>query len=208
MYGLLLVIVLLVVTAIAAMAYIHTLSSHIAELEIQNTTIKTQLSSYQRSLCSNASNSIMQSNQLTKYYVISGGYARTYQVYTPNNYDPSVRYPVVISFDGIEGSGSRMEAYSGLDALPVILAYPDPLLGKQGFTSWGGAPYSVAGERDVQFVRTLLDAMPASYCTDTTRTCTVGMSNGGSLLLWAVGLETKSVQSLVYLGHITKLVSS
>lgn len=178
--GTILLSALFVFAVVAAVAHFQSQSSHIAQLESQNAAMKMQLNSYKRTLCSSASNVTVGANPLTKYDIQSGGHARTYQVHTPNNYDPSVRYPVVISFDGIEGSGARMEAYSGLDVLPAILVYPDALPGKQGFTSWEGAPYSITGERDVQFVSTLLEVLPSQYCTDSTRTYAVGMSNGGA----------------------------
>ena len=170
---------LLVVSSVLLIVKIQSLSSYVAVLEKQATTQTAQLSTFERTLCLNKSETIPIA-QLSKYTLQSAGFARSYRVHTPNNYDPSVRYPIIMSFDGIEGSGNRIETYSGLDALPAIVVYPDALLGARGFTSWDGAPYSVDGERDVQFVHDLLDALPAQYCVDTTRVFAVGMSNGGS----------------------------
>lgn len=158
---------------------IQSLSSYVAVLEKQTSTQTAQLSTFERTLCSDKA-AASPVTQLSKFNVQSAGYARSYQVHTPNNYDSSVRYPVIMSFDGIEGSGNRIEAYSGLDALPAIMVYLDALPGKSGFTSWDGAPYSVDGNRDVQFVRSLLEVLPSQYCIDTTRVFAVGMSNGGS----------------------------
>ena len=137
-----------------------------------------QVSEYQQAYCTNDF-SITTANTTTKYQLSSDGYARTYRVHTPKNYDPSVRYPVVINFDGIGGSGSRMESYSGVDSLPVIAVYPDSIRGREGYTAWQGAPYSLKGNYDVQFVRDILDAIPSNYCTDSTNVFAIGMSNGG-----------------------------
>lgn len=181
---------LLVVAVVLLIVKIQSLYSYVAVLEKQATTQTAQLSTYERTLCSNTA-AVSPIAQLSKFNLQSAGYGRSYQVHTPNNYDPSVRYPVIMSFDGIEGSGNRIEAYSGLDALPAIMVYPDSLPGKNGFTSWDGAPYSISGERDVQFVHDLLQALPVQYCVDTTRVFVVGMSNGGSFAT-IVGCELGS----------------
>jgi polyhydroxybutyrate depolymerase len=174
------------------------LSGRISNLEKQADKTTQQLALYERTLCSNDA-PITQANSLSKYTIESAGLQRTYQVHTPSNYDQSVRYPVIISFDGIEGSGNRMEAYSSLDTLPVITVYPDSLSGKRGFTSWQGAPYSAEGDRDVQFVSDILSALPSQYCTDTTRIFAVGMSNGGAFAMiagCALGNQIKAVASV------------
>lgn len=158
---------------------IQVLNGRVGELEAQAITLQTQLATYERTLCSGDANAIG-ANAVQKYTIRSAGYQRTYQVHTPVNYDPSVRYPVVLSFDGIEGSGGRMRAYSSLDALPAIVVYPDALQGTKGYTAWQGAPYSVSGERDIQFVRQILEILPSHYCIDSTKQFAVGMSNGGS----------------------------
>lgn len=164
---------------IAQAIHVNTTASRMAALELQKATAAARIVAYDKSRCENNA-SIMEANTLTKYSIESGGYTRSYNVHTPAAYDPARRYPVVISFDGIEGSGLRMEGYSGLDTLPAIVVYPDALAGKQGFTAWQGAPYSVDGERDVQFVKDLVTKVTTDYCVDTDRTFAVGMSNGGS----------------------------
>lgn len=137
-----------------------------------------QASEYQKAYCT-ASFSAVKANTTTTYTMSSDGYARAYRVHTPRDYDPTVRYPMILNFDGIGGSGSRIEAYSHIDSLPVIAVYPDSLRGKQGFTAWQGAPYSLKGDYDTQFVRDLLTTVPENYCVDSTNVFAVGMSNGG-----------------------------
>jgi len=179
--------ILLALIVVGLILQLQLLSSRISTLENQTSNQTAELTSYKRTLCSNK-DAVTPVSQLTKYNLDSAGYVRSYQVHTPNNYDPSVRYPVILSFDGIEGSGGRMERYSGLDTLPAVVVYPDSLPGKKTFTAWEGAPYSVDGERDVQFVHELLQTLPSQYCVDSTRIFAVGMSNGG-LFATIVGCE-------------------
>jgi len=195
LYSALTVSAVLVLVVIGMLLHWQVLSSRIAMLEKEGSVRASQLATYERSLCS----TVTEVGKLTKYSIQSAGYDRTYQVHTPDNYDPSVRYPVIISFDGIEGSGNRMEGYSGLDGLPALVVYLDALPGKGGFTAWEGAPYSVEGDRDVQFVSDTLKTLPSQYCTDSTRTYAVGMSNGGAFATTVgckLGDQIKAVASV------------
>ncbi len=164
---------------VGLLVHIQTLTGRIATLETQSSIKEEQLVSYERSLCSNDF-SLTQANNAKTYTMQVNGEQRSYTIHTPDTYDASQRYPVIFSFDGIEGSGSRMRSYSHLDALPAIIVYPDALVGTKGYTAWQGAPYSVEGGRDVEFVRKLLDTIPSQYCVDATQLFAVGMSNGGS----------------------------
>jgi|GEM_PF-2807106 len=198
LYGALAVGVALVLIVIGLLLHVQSLSSRVATLESQTASASTQLKSYERSLCSNSSSGV-EIEPLSKYSIDSAGYTRTYQVHTPANYDPSVRYPVIVSFDGIEGSGTRMEGYSGLDELPAVVIYPDSLPGKLGFTAWEGAPYSVDGDRDMQFVSDILKTVPSKYCVDSMRIYAVGMSNGGAFATTVgckLGDQIKAVASV------------
>lgn len=169
---------MLLLVVVFLLVHTQSLSLRLIELETKNAKMALEASTYKRSYCTNTF-PITKSNVITRYRVQSAGYARTYRVHTPKNYDPSVRYPMVLSFDGIGGSGSRIESYSRIDSLPVVAVYPDSLHGRQGFTAWQGAPYSLKGDYDIQFVRDMLDTVPSNYCTDSTKVFAVGMSNGG-----------------------------
>jgi polyhydroxybutyrate depolymerase len=134
-----------------------------------------------------------------RYSISSGDRVRTYNVHTPTHYDPRVRYPVIINFDGIGGSARHIEAYSGIDKLPVISVYPDATLTNDGYTAWQGAPYSKTGVDDVRFVRDILEQLPSRYCTDVTRVFAVGMSNGGGFVALAaceLGDRLRAVASI------------
>jgi polyhydroxybutyrate depolymerase len=176
-FGIIANLVLIVVITLL-LVRVNALNRQITDLTVQVATSTERLDSLQRAYCTTTFDAI-QANQVAIHHVTSAGYERSYRVHTPKNYDPSVRYPVVVSFDGMEGSGMRIEGYSGLDTLPVIAVYPDALVGKRGFTAWQGAPYALDGTRDIQFVKDLLDTLPSQYCVDSTSVVAVGMSNGG-----------------------------
>ncbi len=197
-YGLLAAVAILLGIISLLLLHSSSLAVRINTLEKQVDQTNRQLASFERTLCSDT-RSVVHADTITKYTMESAGFQRTYQVHTPKDYDRSVRYPVIISFDGIEGSGDRMEAYSHLDTLPAITVYPDSLPGKRGFTSWQGAPYSTEGDRDIQFVGDILSLLPSHYCIDSTRTFAVGMSNGGSFATiagCALGSQIKAVASV------------
>lgn len=128
------------------------------------------------------------STQSTSYTISDGTQPRTYRVHTPDNFDPQARYPVIISFDGVAGSGKRIESFSGLDTLPAIVVYPDSLVGTRGKTAWEGAPYSPPKADDMQFIKNILDHVSENYCVDSSHVFTVGMSNGGGFAV-LVGCE-------------------
>ena len=48
--------------------------------------------------------------------------------------------------------------------------------------SWQGAPYSIPGVNDTQFISDLIDFLPSRYCIDTTRIYATGKSNGGGFV--------------------------
>ncbi len=182
----LIVIAAVILIAVAGLLFrIQSLSSQVVSLEEAAGRASDRIASYSRTHCTEVPQSLVASDSTKEYIVTSSGQQRTYQVHTPENFDPTVRYPVIISFDGMEGSADRIEGYSGINTLPVIAVYPDALVGKGGFTAWQGAPYSLDGDYDIQFMRDLLDALPAHYCIDTTKVFALGMSNGGGFAMIA-----------------------
>ncbi len=160
------------------------LRSRIAQLELKLSATEKQVMLQRNAFCSDAY-TYRAGNMTTRHTIDVDGQLRNYIVHTPLHYDPSVRYPVILSFDGIDGSGSQMEEYSGLNSLPALVVYPDSLPGIQGFTAWQGAPYSLQGDYDIQFVRQLLDTLPSQYCADSANIFAVGMSNGGGFAVLA-----------------------
>ena len=157
---------------------IQSLTAQLESLESRHEQRGEELASYERSRCQVAPAPVL-ADTTARHALESAGFARSYQVHTPKNYDPNIRYPVIVNFDGIGGNGGNIEGYSGVNELPVIAVYPDALPGKTGFTAWQGAPYSVEGDRDIAFVRDILNQLPATYCIDKTKVFAIGMSNGG-----------------------------
>jgi len=171
--------------------HIQTLSQKINLLEAQVAQAERAAAAFNRSFCSTGAAEVRDGVTI-RHTIQVGDTARTYQVHTPPSYDPSIRYPVVVNFDGIEGSGERMEAYSGMDNLPVIAVYPDSVDGPLGFSAWQGAPYSREGEYDTTFIEAMLDELPSNYCVDNGRIFATGMSNGGGFaMLAACGLPDR-----------------
>lgn len=157
-----------------------------------------EIATYTRLTC--AKTPIVQTaSTTTEHTLASDGMVRSYRVHTPSSYDPSIRLPVVLSFDGIDGSGAQMQSYSGLDQLPAIVVYPDSLPSVQGFTAWQGAPYSQPGVDDISFVKAILGDVATNYCTDPAKVYAVGMSNGGafaSLVGCELGDSIRAVASV------------
>ncbi len=119
-------------------------------------------------------------NATEEYEITSADRQRTYSVHVPAGYRANARYPIILNFDGIDGSGERMQRYSYLDTLPAITVYLDSITGVEGFTAWQGAPYSPKNSGDVEFVADVLEALPNNYCINSAEVFAVGMSNGGA----------------------------
>lgn len=169
---------------VGLLLHVKMLSLEIETLEREVATLSVEADAYDRSFCSTVGLHAKDATT-TRFSLESNGQQRTYQVHTPRNYDPTIRYPVVVNFDGIDGNGARMERYSGINELPVIAVYPDSLPGKTGFTAWQGAPYSLDGDYDIAFVRQMMQSLPSQYCIDSARVFAVGMSNGGGFAMIA-----------------------
>lgn len=108
----------------------------------------------------------------------SGGYQRSYLIHLPVSYRSWQPTPVVLAFHGRKGDGTDIEAFSGIDALPVIAVYPVGLPGEANEPAWQGAPYQPPSD-DVLFVSDLLDRLQSTLCVDPVRIYATGKSNGG-----------------------------
>lgn len=126
-----------------------------------------------------------QSNQSYSTTLISGGIPRRYRVHTPPSYTSDQRYPVIVAFDGLNGTSERAEHESGLNNTPALTVYPDAYEDAAGVRAWQGAPYSPAGVNDVQFVDEILTRISQDYCIDSEKVYTVGMSNGAGIAFLA-----------------------
>jgi poly(3-hydroxybutyrate) depolymerase len=110
----------------------------------------------------------------------SDGRERTVQLHLPDGYRGDRAWPVVLVFHGRGNTGAGTEAFSGLDALPAIVAYGNGVVGTGDGDrqAWEGAPYSAPGVDDVAYTNDLLDTLESELCVDTRRVYATGKSNG------------------------------
>ncbi|HEV6953438.1 MAG TPA: poly(3-hydroxybutyrate) depolymerase [Promicromonospora sp.] len=110
----------------------------------------------------------------------SGGRERTVQLHLPDGYRSDRPWPVVLVYHGRGNTGAGTEAFSGLDALPAIVAYGNGVVGTGDGErqAWEGAPYSAPGVDDVAYTTDLLDTLEDELCVDTRRVYATGKSNG------------------------------
>ncbi len=167
----------------AQLAYVQSLNKIVEMTEARTAQTNRELAEYRASHC--VGREKIQTHAAAAYSVNSAGHERTYHVHVPDSYNPSNRYPVIVNYDGIDGGGLKMEGYSNVDSLPVIAVYPDSLMGTSGFTAWQGAPYSLAGDYDVQFTKAMMNEVKQQYCVDDAKVFGIGMSNGGGFVVIA-----------------------
>lgn len=110
----------------------------------------------------------------------SDGRERTVQLHLPDGYRSDRAWPVVLVFHGRGNTGAGTEAFSGLDALPAIVAYGNGVVGTGDGDrqAWEGAPYSAPGVDDVAYTNDLLDTLEQDLCVDPRRVYATGKSNG------------------------------
>jgi polyhydroxybutyrate depolymerase len=116
-----------------------------------------------------------------------GGVAREYIVDVPDTIRPHVPAPLLFDFHGFGHSGAGVWAVSRFrDLAPqagLITVYPEGLpvrlrLRGEDLERAGWEMYTVDGNRDLAFVRALLDDLERRYCVDRARVFSTGFSNG------------------------------
>ncbi len=102
----------------------------------------------------------------------------TFNVRTPNGYDPQVAYPLIVTFAPSGGTASFIETATGLTAPATgagyVIAYVDTV-----------SPVDAAAVRSVAGVA---DQVAQTWCIDCDRTYLVGSSDGASVA-WTIMLE-------------------
>ena len=113
--------------------------------------------------------------------ISSGGRDRTVQLRLPAGYDGRRPYPLLLVFHGRGSTGGEIQAFSGMDRLPAVIAYAEGVIGTGDGDrqAWQGAPYAAAGVDDVAFTRDLVADLARSFCVDRSRVYATGKSNGG-----------------------------
>jgi polyhydroxybutyrate depolymerase len=116
-----------------------------------------------------------------------GGVKRDYVLDVPDSVRPSTPAPLLLDFHGFGHSGAGVWAVSGFRKLAAeagfITVYPEGLpvrlhLRDQESEAPGWQMFSVDGNRDLAFVRALLDDLERRYCIDRARVFATGFSNG------------------------------
>jgi polyhydroxybutyrate depolymerase len=115
------------------------------------------------------------------------GRRRDYLLDVPDTVQPHRPAPVLLDFHGFGHSAAGMWNASGFRELAsrdgFVTVYPDGLpvrlrLRGEEMENVGWEIASIDGNRDVAFVRALLDDLERRYCVDTARIFSTGFSNG------------------------------
>jgi polyhydroxybutyrate depolymerase len=121
-------------------------------------------------------------------HIVVGGVRRDYVLDVPESVRARVPAPLLLDFHGFGHSGARVWEVSEFRELGAqagfITVYPEGLpvrlrLRNQELESPGWEMYTVDGNRDLAFVRALLDDLEGRYCIDRARIFATGFSNGG-----------------------------
>jgi polyhydroxybutyrate depolymerase len=116
------------------------------------------------------------------YTITSGGVARSYILYVPAIYNPSVPTPLVFEFHGYTSSNTQQEYYGDFrsiaDTANFIIALPQGLTynGNTGFANFGTVAQASV---DINFTRDMIDTISAHYNINPCKIYSTGMSNGG-----------------------------
>jgi len=111
------------------------------------------------------------------------GQPREYLLDAPETLQPRAPVPLLFDFHGFGHSAAgvwKVSRFRDLAAdAPFLTVYPDGLpVELLGRTDRGWQMFSVDGNRDLAFVRRLLDELERTYCVDRGRIFATGFSNG------------------------------
>ena len=110
-----------------------------------------------------------------------GGLLRTYRVYIPAIYNPSVAVPLLFNLHGYGSYNLEQEVYGDFrpiaDTADFIIVHPNgtlDILNQRFWNTFGGSTVD-----DIGFLSALIDTLSAGFNIDQTRIYSTGMSNGG-----------------------------
>ena len=138
-----------------------------------------------------------------KYYINVNGTKREFIVTLPENYDNSKSYPLILAWHGFGGSAKRVSLGSYFDILSASKNQAIFIAG-QGLGTFipglgGGAGWNNRNDRDVTFVRTLINWAESNMSIDESRIFSTGMSYGGmfsNLLACRLGGKIRAIASM------------
>lgn len=99
---------------------------------------------------------------------------RTFHVWLPNGYDATRAYPVVLTFHGWYTNGRDFESWFKMEDHDegAFTVYPDS----------HGATWDLSGDRDIDFVADIVEAVSNAYCIDRKHVFALGFSYGGKFV--------------------------
>jgi polyhydroxybutyrate depolymerase len=113
--------------------------------------------------------------------IIHDGILRTYRVYIPAVYNPSVFVPLLFNLHGYGSNNIEQEIYGDFrpiaDTADFIIVHPNgtfDFLNNRFWNTFGGSTVD-----DIGFLSALIDTLSAVYTIDQNRIYSTGMSNGG-----------------------------
>jgi polyhydroxybutyrate depolymerase len=117
--------------------------------------------------------------------LVSSGEQRTYLLYVPESYDPSIPAPLVITFHGfVQWPANQMELSHWNDLADehgFIVVYPSGTHFPLRWRTGGGFSADTDPGRDVRFISDLIDKLESEFSIDPARIYANGMSNGGGM---------------------------
>ncbi|HEX4887688.1 MAG TPA: alpha/beta fold hydrolase [Luteibaculaceae bacterium] len=121
--------------------------------------------------------------------ILHQGYQRKFMVHLPDNYQPGVALPLVISLHGGSGNMVNAQGFSRLNPVAdkngFIVAWPQGIGSAPPGFSWADGRNTSAdqmGIDDVGFIHALIDTLKVRFQLDTQRIYACGFSNGGFMV--------------------------
>lgn len=113
---------------------------------------------------------------------------RSFWIEMPANYDRNKTYPVIIGLHWRDGSAADIYGWSGFFGLKNRYAGNAVFLAPQGLN----AGWANTGDRDIRFMRAMINEVQQSVCTDTKKVFATGFSFGG-MMSNAIGCQMGDV---------------
>jgi polyhydroxybutyrate depolymerase len=117
--------------------------------------------------------------------LVSAGEKRSYLLYVPESYDPTVATPLVITLHGFAQWPANQAGVSQWNELAdeygFIVVYPAGTGLPLRWRTWGDPGSATDPMQDVTFISELIDKLSTEYNIDPARVYANGLSNGGGM---------------------------
>jgi polyhydroxybutyrate depolymerase len=117
--------------------------------------------------------------------LVSAGEKRSYLLYVPESYDPTVPTPLIITLHGFAQWPANQAGVSQWNELAdeygFIVVYPAGTGFPMRWRTWGAPGSDTDPMQDVTFISDLIDKLSAEYNIDPARVYANGLSNGGGM---------------------------